>query len=208
MAKRTPAEIYRTLTAAGFSPPRAVVLTAIALAESGGDDAAVGDVGLEDNTYGPSFGLFQIRTLKGQTGAGTDRDIAALTGNDAAQAKAAYDISSGGTVLTPWTVYNTGKYRDFLGQAQDAAGVNVTGVSDQSGPVPQIGPWWLPWNLPGAAVNAATASTLGGVRAIVVEGLVVVLGVGLVGFGLARAFAPQIKRAAGAAAKVGEAALL
>lgn len=208
MAKRTPAEIYRTLTAAGFSPPRAVVMTAIALAESGGDDAALGDVGLEDNTWGPSFGLFQIRTLKAQTGTGADRDIATLTGNDAAQAKAAYDISTGGTVLTPWTVYNTGKYRDFLGQAQDAAGVNVTGVADQSGPVPQIGPWWLPWNLPGAAVNSATANTLGGIRSIVVEGLVVVLGVGLVGFGLARAFAPQIKKTANAAAQIGKVAAL
>jgi hypothetical protein len=208
MARRTPGEIYGSLRAAGFSVPRAVTMTAIALAESGGDDTALGDVDLEDNTWGPSVGLFQIRTSKAATGTGTDRDIASLTGDDAAQAKAAYDISAGGSNFAPWTVYNTGAYQKFLGQAQDAAG-GVATVADTTGPFPTFGgPWWLPWNLPGAAANTATNQALSGVRTIVVEGLVVVLGVGLVGLGLARAFAPQLKRSARAAAKVGEAALL
>lgn len=206
MAKRTAGEIYADLRAAGFSAPRAVVMTAIALAESGGDDTAVGDVGLQDNIWGVSYGLFQVRTVKADTGRGTDRDISALQASDAAQARAAYDISSGGTVLTPWTTYTNGAYQQFLGQAQSAA--NGTSVTTTGGPVPIIGPSWLPWNLPGDAINAATAGTLGGIRTIVVEGLAVVLGVGLVGAGLARTFAPQIKAAARTAGKAGEAALL
>jgi hypothetical protein len=207
VAKRTAGEIYADLRAAGFSAPRAVVMTAIALAESGGDDTAIGDVGLENATWGPSFGLFQIRTLKGDTGRGTDRDITALR-SDQAQARAAYDISSGGTVLSPWTTYNNGAYQQFLGQAQAAANGAMVATTDATGPAPTIGPSWLPWNLPSDAINAATAGTLGGIRTIVLEGLVVVFGVGLVGFGLARTFAPQIKTAARVAAKTGKAALL
>jgi hypothetical protein len=208
VAKRTAGEIYADLRAAGFSAPRAVVMTAIALAESGGDDTAVGDVGLENSTWGPSYGLFQVRTLKGDTGRGTDRDITALQASDAAQARAAYDISSGGTVLSPWTTYNNGAYQKFLGQAQAAANGATVATTEATGLAPTIGPSWLPWNLPSDAINAATTGTLGGIRAIVLEGLVVVLGVGLVGFGLARTLAPQIKTAARAAAKAGKVAAL
>lgn len=178
MTRRTPNEVYGDLIGAGFSPAQATTMTAIAGAESGYDDTSVGDVGLETNTWGPSYGLFQVRTLKAQTGSGSDRDIAHLAGSDAAQAKAAYNISHAGADYTPWSVYTSGKYQAFL-PAAAAASSSSTGSPK---PFPTLGPAWLPWNLPSDLGNAAAdklAQTLGGVRAIAIEGMFVVLGLGL-----------------------------
>ena len=47
-----------------------------------------------DRTWGPSVGLFQIRTLKAETGTGSDRDIQRLLNNPAEQVKAALNISN------------------------------------------------------------------------------------------------------------------
>jgi hypothetical protein len=191
VARRTAAQIYADLTAAGFASAQAVVMTAIALAESSGDDTALGDVGLQDNTWGPSVGLYQVRSLKADTGRGTTRDINWLSGSAPHQAQAAWEISRHGLDFTPWTVYTRGTYQRFLGQAQAAAAGAATGslmpVADTGGPFPTLGPSWLPWNWPSDVGNSASNRVLGGVRTIVVEGLAVVLGVGLVGLGLARA---------------------
>lgn len=209
MATRTASEIYTSLTAEGFSPTQATTLTAIALAESAGNDTVLGDVNLETSTWGPSYGLYQVRTLKADTGRGTDRDITYLSASDANQAKAAFDISHGGIDFTPWTTYTSGAYQQYLGQAQAAAaGKSITTTGNNSGPFPTFGPSWLPWNWPSDAANAATNSIASDIRTIVVEGLFVILGVGLVGLGLARSVAPQLKRTAHAAAKVGEVAVL
>lgn len=210
MAKLTAAQIFSDLVGAGFNAAQATVMTAIAFAESGGDDAAVGDVGLENNTWGPSYGLFQVRTLKADTGKGTDRDVNALAGNDAAQAKAAYDISHNGSNFTPWTTYTSGKYQQFLGQAQQtAADFSLTG-NKKPGPFATFGPGWLPWNWPSDAGNALAGTVQGsvvsGVRTIVVEGLFVVLGTYLVAMGLGKAFEPQLKKATHVVVKTAETA--
>lgn len=175
MAKRTPSEVYTLLTQAGFSGAQAVTMTAIAGAESGWDDASVGDVSLQNATWGPSFGLFQIRTLKAETGRGTVRDINALTGDPAAQARAAYAISQQGRDFTPWTVFTSGKYQQFLGQAQDAAGgAGAGGVL--------------------STINTGlTSSIASGARDLVITGLVVIGGLGLAVLGTARVFGPKIK---------------
>lgn len=125
MARRSPGEIYQAARAAGFGMASAITMTAIALAESGGDDAAVGDVGLQDSKWGPSVGLWQVRTLKSDTGRGTDRDIVALQGSVGRQAQAAYAISNRGTNYSPWAVWTSGAYRQFLGQAQAAGGASA-----------------------------------------------------------------------------------
>src|SRR4051812_44178395 len=78
--KLTASQIYPLLLQGGFSPKDPTVRTAIAQAESAGNLGAVGDVRLQNGTWGPSVGLFQIRTLKAETGTGTDRDIEHLTG--------------------------------------------------------------------------------------------------------------------------------
>lgn len=181
MATRTPAQVYAELVAAGLPPDKAVTLTAIAGAESGDNDTALGDVRLEDSTWGPSYGLFQVRTLKGQTGSGSDRDINWLAASDADQAKAAYDISAGGQDFSPWTTFRTGAYQTYLPQAQAAAGTAATATTASPA---SFGPDWLPWNW-GADITS-------GVRAIVLEGVFVVLGLGLVYAGAVTIAKPKV----------------
>jgi hypothetical protein len=114
-------QIYAALRQAGFSPAKAVVMTAIAYPESGGRTDAQGDTSIQTDKWGPSYGLFQVRTLKAETGTGGYRDIVWLQGSIANQAKAAYAISGGGQSFTPWTAYTSGAYRRYLSRAQSAA---------------------------------------------------------------------------------------
>lgn len=205
MAKRLPADVYADLLAAGFPPDQATVMTAIAGAESGYDDTALGDVQLQDATWGPSFGEFQIRTLKAATGTGSPRDISALAGDDQAQAAAAYQISQGGRDFTPWSVFTSGAYQAFLPAAQQAATTQATAGGDK--PWPTWGPQWLPWNWPSDAANAAAGAALGGARSIAVEAVFIIAGLGLVVAGLVVVGRPASARARGAVqstqAKVG-----
>ena len=192
MGKRTPGEVYQALVAAGWPPQQAVTMTAIAGAESSWRDDALGDTALQNATWGPSFGLFQIRTLKKDTGRGTVRDLTALSGDIGFQAKAAWEISRHGADFSPWTVYRTGRYKDFLGQAR--AGANLPAAPPTQtlpavggDPFKTWGPPWLPWNWPanaGNAANAAVGEALGGARHIAIEGLALLLGLGLVAGGL------------------------
>lgn len=142
VARRTPSEVYQALVSAGWAPAAAVIMTAIAGAESGWNDTALGDTGITDATWGPSFGLFQIRTIKGQTGSGGDRDLSALSGDIAAQARAALHIAHGGADFNPWTTYQSGKYKVFIPQAMQAAGgINpLGGLGAGDGQVPAVNP--------------------------------------------------------------------
>jgi len=129
----TMAQVYAYARQAGFAPDTAVIATAIAMAESGDNPKAVGDVGLETSYWGPSVGLEQIRTIKGQTGKGTDRDISRVGSDPLQNMIAAYDISNHGKDFTPWTTYTSGKYRTYLGQAQKASsGVAAAGSGTTS----------------------------------------------------------------------------
>jgi Lysozyme like domain len=196
MAKRTPAQVYAAALQAGFDPSSAAVATAIAGAESGYDDASL--IGLEGTTQGPAFGLWHITTSKTDTGAGTVRDIAALAGDDLAQARAAYQLSGGGKDWTAFPAYTSGTYQGFLPTTQALAQPDGDGGS---GPWPTWGPSWLPWNWPSNAANAATAQVLGGARNLVLEALVVVLGLGLVAAGAITLVRPQLRQQAVAAAR-------
>jgi hypothetical protein len=67
--------------------------------------------------WGPSVGLFQVRTLHNPQDYGAEsvvRDISGLR-DPAFQARAAYVISKGGTDWSPWSVYRSGAYRQYLG---------------------------------------------------------------------------------------------
>jgi hypothetical protein len=219
VTKRTPAQVYQDLLAVGFTPAAAVTMTEIAGAESNYNDAALGDVGLENNTWGPSFGLFQIRTQKSATGSGGARDINALTGDDLTQARAAYAISSQGTNFAPWSTWTSGAYTKFsatvraaLGSAAPATTVTPAAAGGGAGPFPTLGPAWLPWNIPSDVGNAAasTASAeFASVRNVVIEVLFGGLGIALVGLGVYGLSAPRLKaagrrvdQAAGTVAKV------
>lgn len=116
-----PSKVYRLLVGAGFPAGAAVVMTAIAGAESGWNPNAVGDVSLETREWGPSVGLFQIRTLKAQTGTGGPRDIRRLRNNPAAQAQAAHEIWAG-SGFGAWSTYKSGAYRSYLSPATKASG--------------------------------------------------------------------------------------
>lgn len=195
MARRPPEDVYADLIAAGFSPQAATTMTAIAGGESGWDASALGDLGLQTDKWGPSFGLYQIRTLKSETGKGTYRDIQWLAQSPVNQARAAYAISGGGSNFQPWTVYTSGKWRGFLDTARAAAGgVRDVIATGSDGPFPTFGPDWAPWNWPSNAGNAATARILSGSRNLIIEGLVVALGLVVVGLGVARAVQPTVRR--------------
>lgn len=173
--KETPDQVYAILRQAGFNDTGAVTMTAISGAESGWDDTNVGDQSLVDDTWGTSFGLFQIRTLKAQTGTGGIRDIQALAGNDLNQARAAYAISRSGTDFSPWTDYTNGEYQQFLAQARAAAGGSAGAGA------PAITPVGL------------TSSIFGSVRSLVITGLIVAGGAALVVAGLVKGAVPVLK---------------
>jgi hypothetical protein len=201
MTQRTAAELYRALRGAGFSVASAVTMTAIGLAESGGNDTAQGDLGLQTSTWGPSVGVWQVRTLKEQTGTGQDRDLAALNGNLDRQAKAAYAISSGGTNYSPWSVFTSGKYQQYLSQAESvstgasyelaglgaAAGILAPAVSDE---VKQ----YVGDTVSTVLGDSLTAAVKPFKNTITLTAFVV-LGAGLLAFGVARTFSPTAARA-------------
>lgn len=221
--KLSASRLYQAALAAGFGPGQAATMVEIELAESGGDVDAVGDTSLENATWGPSIGAPQIRTLKGQTGSGSDRDIEALTGDIVAQDKAAYDISQHGADFSPWTSFTSGAYATYsstlsaIAPSGSSTGSTVpVAGGGAGGPFPVIGPSWLPWNWAADAGNAASGSVtsaasgvLSGARGIVLEIGGALAGVLLIGLGAYRLAAPQIKaekakatQAAGVAAKV------
>jgi hypothetical protein len=100
-----------------------ITSVAVAGAETRGtyDPNVLGDIGLEDAKWGPSIGIWQIRTLKADTGTGSSRDLAHLTGDPNAQALAMWTISSGGTNWRPWSTYLNGAYRAYMAEATAAA---------------------------------------------------------------------------------------
>ena len=120
MATLSSSQIYTLLLQGGFSPDKARLMTAIAQAESSRNPGAIGDVALQNGTWGPSVGLFQIRTLKSETGTGSDRDIQRLLNNPAEQVRAAMKISNGGSNLRPWSTYTNGAYLKFLNEPLQA----------------------------------------------------------------------------------------
>lgn len=112
-------QVYITARAAGFSVYAAVTATAIALAESSGNPAAIGDTNLTTATWGPSVGLMQIRSLKADSGTGKSRDATKLT-DPLFNMKAAYAISAGGTSWGAWSTFTNGTYKKYLASAQGA----------------------------------------------------------------------------------------
>jgi len=101
-------EIYRFARLAGFEPDEAATMTAIALAESGGETGAHNAVG-ED-----SRGLWQINVSAHPSLAGVDLS------DPLANAKAAFDVSGGGADISPWTVTHGGAGARYLGYRTEA----------------------------------------------------------------------------------------
>lgn len=115
----TPAEVHVLAVAAGLDSDSAVIATAIAWAESNLNPNALGDVGLADATWGPSMGLWQVRSLKADAGTGRARDADRLF-EPAFNARAMVAISAGGTNWTPWSVWKNGRYAEHLAAVRAA----------------------------------------------------------------------------------------
>lgn len=114
----TALEVARLAQSAGFTGASIVTITAIAHAESGFNTEAIGDVALETNIWGPSVGLWQIRTLHHNPP--SFRDYNLLTdpvSGPMNQAIAAYMISAKGINFTPWSTFTNGAYKQFLPEA-------------------------------------------------------------------------------------------
>jgi hypothetical protein len=128
VAGLTYAQVYALARGAGLSPQQAITATAISGQEVNGDDVSattidptqLGDLRLVDAKWGPSVGLWQIRTLKAETGTGRSRDINILR-DPVQNARAMFEISSGGSNWGPWSTYSDGSYRQHLAAATAAA---------------------------------------------------------------------------------------
>lgn len=106
----------------GFRGKSLQTAFAVALAESGGRAKAVGDENLVNKKYGPSLGLFQIRSLKDpkKYGGGEWRDGKRLT-DPSFNVKAAWNISNQGQNWKAWSAYNNGSFSKFLDDAESAS---------------------------------------------------------------------------------------
>jgi len=96
----TLAELRALAASVGFPDP--VLAAAVAMAESAGNPFAVGD-------NGTSFGLWQIHAP-----AHPEFDTTQLMGATY-NAHAALLISKSGVDWTPWTTFNSGAYKQYMG---------------------------------------------------------------------------------------------
>jgi len=110
-------EIAALLQQQGFDKEKIPTMTAIALAESGGRPKAFNPTGLDK-----SYGLFQVNMYGGlgparmkQFGLKSEQELF----DPATNVRAAKNIL-GSQGLGAWSVYKSGKYKEFLPQAQQA----------------------------------------------------------------------------------------
>jgi hypothetical protein len=120
MTTLTASDVYALARSVGLDPASSVIATAVATSESGLRTDAIGDVALEDTTWGPSVGLWQIRSLKAQSGTGGTRDATRLT-DPAFNAKSMAAISGTGSSFGAWSTYTSGAYRANVSTASTAA---------------------------------------------------------------------------------------
>lgn len=117
--------VYRLARGVGLTHDQAVTATAIAWAESKLDPDAVGDITLQDSYWGPSVGLWQVRSVKRQRGTGGVRDASHLS--DATfNARSMASISGGGHNWGPWSTYNSGAYLSHIAAVRKAVGDGST----------------------------------------------------------------------------------
>lgn len=127
----SPSAVYQLARSAGFPASQAAIMVAIAGGESGWNPNAVGDVGLADDTWGPSIGLWQIRSLRSQTGTGRERDASRLK-DPAFNARAARIVYQQ-QGFRAWSVYTSGRYLSYLGQGTGAAVGEVASAGATAG---------------------------------------------------------------------------
>lgn len=120
-------ELVHIMGQLGIPGDRHDTMAAIIHAESGsqlncsGDDYAPYYMVRSPNgdTWTRSYGLAQIRLLKGETGSGSCRDFERLDNNPTEQISCMWEISGEGNTWSPWTVTHAKRgypYKKWLGQ--------------------------------------------------------------------------------------------
>ncbi|MEV6609882.1 hypothetical protein [Kutzneria sp. NPDC051319] len=127
----TAREIAQHAYAAGFRGDSLTTAVAVALAESHGETGIHGDVNLQTGTWGPSVGLWQIRSLNPGHGTAAEQALrnAQANADPATNARHAYAISRQGNNFRPWSTYTNGAYRGYLNQARTASRQVTSGTS-------------------------------------------------------------------------------
>lgn len=122
MPQLTVPQVYALARSVGLDHERAIVATAIQWSEDEDHDtAAIGDQGLQDDKWGPSVGLWQIRSLKAQQGTGGERDASRLT-DPQFNARSMFSISNGGRNFAPWSTYSNNAYLTHIPAVRAAVG--------------------------------------------------------------------------------------
>lgn len=111
-------QVYNAAANAGFSGSALAIAVAVAYAESKFDEQAIGDINLQDSKWGPSVGLWQIRSLNNNfLNIEPVRDYNKLFDPDY-NARAAYEISKGGKDWSPWSTYLNNSYKSYLSMSE------------------------------------------------------------------------------------------
>jgi hypothetical protein len=121
--------LMKMLHAQGFRGKALETAFAVALAESGGVNKG-GDFGLQSDKWGPSWGAFQIRSLKNWKKYNDPyRDLTRLK-NPQYNIEAAWHKSNQGTSWKAWSAYTNGAFTKYLDDARStatAAGIGMGG---------------------------------------------------------------------------------
>ncbi len=118
--------LMRALYDQGFRGKALKTAFAVALAESGGRPSAIGDEHLTNKKWGPSYGIFQIRSLKNwqnHDGKGSSdplRDASKLR-DPQFNINAAWVKSKHGRNWKGWAAYTNGAFTKFLDDADRVA---------------------------------------------------------------------------------------
>ena len=124
-------ELIRMIASGGFRGDALKTAYAIAIAESGGRSNAKGDIKLQDDKWGPSIGLFQIRSLKNWKKYNDPYRDASRLQDPSYNIEAAWTKSKQGTNFKPWSTYTGGSFVKHLAEADAMAkAAGVGGGSD------------------------------------------------------------------------------
>jgi lysozyme-like protein len=131
------AEIAQLAANAGWTGPDLDMAVAVALAESDGNTERLGDLGRVSATYGPSVGLWQIRSVNEGHGNAFDQAHRNHDANldPATNAQNAYAIwqQPGRRGWREWGSVTDGRYQQFMDRARRAVGTQQTPAPQQRG---------------------------------------------------------------------------